>query len=413
MGEFLLIHYKPGDNPGDDNNLLYWAMGGGQHPSITLGHGSLEELTPLSRDKKVYLLLDASFVSIDSLNIPSNNRSKQLQAIPFAMEDDLAEDIDDTHFAIGKNDSDNRLPVIAINCQRLQDILELFAKYGITPEVVSADSLALPGTPEKWCILLDKERVLIKTGHTQAHCCDQENLPTILNAIVEQADNPPSLTSLYHKADDELPEDLLAQCNLETHPKTFQNHPLEVFVQHLNNTHELNLLQGEFAPKRESSLGWLLPWKAAAILAFVWISLHLTYASIISHQLSADNLELSRQIEREFKRAVPEARKMTNMQKRVERKLKDLKSTSGSHSETGFLKLLDKTASILVGQKSIDIKAAVYRNNYIDIDLSSKSLQEIEQLKTKLDKVPGITSVLSTTVEKQSVKGRLRLEAKG
>jgi len=45
--------------------------------------------------------------------------------------------------------------------------------------------------------------------------------------------------------------------------------------------------------------------------------------------------------------------------------------------------------------------------------LSAASLEDVEKVKSKLLESEKIKTVLSTTVEKDKVKGRLRLEAKG
>ena len=130
-------------------------------------------------------------------------------------------------------------------------------------------------------------------------------------------------------------------------------------------------------------------------------------------QLEQKNIALTKKIETEFKRALPSAKKISNMRKRVERKLSDLKSGGSGSDNSGFLQILSKVSPALADNDKIQIKAAVYRNNYIDVDLTAKSLQDIEKIKDELAAIPGIKTVLSTTVEKNSVKGRLRLEAKG
>ena len=442
MSEFLVIHYKPGLHDSDGNPALqYWALGGDQHPSITLGHSNLEELQTVARGKKISILIDAHFITLESVNVPSKNRSKQLLAVPFAMEDFLAEDIEGIHFALGKSESarvehaklesmksehgdtesnspeietseGNKVPVIAIKLSLLQEILSLFKQYQIYPEIVTADSIALPGSRSKWSIILDEDGALIKTGHTQAHSCDRENLPFILQALLDQNEYKPDSITYYYKADDTEAESMLNDIEIQLEPQPYQTHSLEIFVQHLNETSSLNLLQGEFTPKRESNI-WLQPWKTAATLAGVWIVLHLAYASITTTQLEDKNIVLTSQIEREFKRAIPDARKMINMKKRVDRRLKELQSTGNGSSASGFLDILSKATPMLANNEKLNIKAAIYRNNYIDVDLTAKTLQDIEQVKDKLTKVSGIKTILSTSVEKGKVKGRLRLEAKG
>ena len=421
MSEFLIIHYKPAQ----ESTLQYWAMGADNHPSITLGHGNLEELKAIARGKKVTVLIDAHYTVLESVRVPSKNRSKQMQAIPFAMEDHLAEDIDDTHFAIGKFTSgkieENKVPVIAIKRNLLQQTTNIFSQQQIQLEAVTADSVALPGTDSQWSVLLDEDSALIKTGNARAHSCDRENLPVILQALLEsqpgqtqsehELNTPDAITYFYKEGDTEA-ESLLDDIDIKVNPQCYKNHPLEIFVQNLKEISSINLLQGEFTVKQQGNL-WLKPWKSVAALAAFWLVLQLAYDSMLTSQLEEKNLHLTKQIEKEFKRAIPDARKMVNMQKRVERRLNDLKSGGSGENKSGFLQLLSKVSPTLAKNETIDIKAAVYRNNYIDVDLTAKSLQDIEKIKNKLESIPGIKTVLSTTVEKNSVKGRLRLEAKG
>ncbi len=408
MSEFILIHYKPGHSSG----LQYWAMGADQHPSITLAHGKLEELAAVSHGKKVIVLIDAHYTTLESVNIPSKNRTKQRQAIPFAMEDHLADDIEDTHFAIGKAEDNHSIPVIAIQRKLLEETLQLFAQYNIKVDAISADSIAMPGSNQQWCILLDEDSALIRTGSNRAHCCDRENTALIVDALLQQATQTPESILFISRESDHEAESIL-DLDIQIEHRNYKNHSLEIFAQHIRQINDFNLLQGEFTPKRQTSFGWLQPWKAVAGITAVWITLQLGYAVLETSQLEASNLEISKQIEQQFKRAMPEARKTSNMQKRVERKLSELKSGAGSTSKEGFLQILDKASPIISSSKKIDIKAAVYRNNYIDMDMSASSLQDIEKLKAQLDKLPGIKVVLSTSVEKDMVKGRLRLEANG
>lgn len=407
MSEFLLIHYKPGHS----SNLQYWAMGADQHASITLGHGNLHELKNLARGKKVSILIDAHYTSLASVTVPSKNRNKQMQAVPFAMEDSLAEDIDDTYFALGKS-QDDQVPVIAIQRKLLEQTLATFQQQQIHVESLTADSVAIPGSEYQWCVLLDEDSALIKTGHSQAHCCDRENLAVILQALLTQANTQPDGITYYYKADDTEAELMLEPVDIKLDKQTYKNHALEIFVQNLKEIQDLNLLQGEFAPKRESNT-WLKPWKSVAMLIGLWLVFELTHATLLANQLEEKNLQLTRQIEKEFKRAIPEARKMKNMKRQVKLRLKELKTGDSANNDNGFLQILSKVSPVLKNHEKLDIHAAVYKSNYIDLDLTAKKLQDIEQVRNQLNTIKGITTVLSTTVEKDGVKGRLRLEAKG
>ena len=414
MSEYLLIHYIPGQQ----DNLQYWALGGDQHPSITLGHGKLDELGTIARGKTVTVLIDSHYTTIKPVSVPSKNRSKQLLAIPFAMEDSLAEDIEDTHFALGKilpssDEKNNQIPVIAINRKLLRDTLALFAEYNIHVSHMTADALLLPAESNRWSILLNEGNAVIKCGDAKLHNCEVDNLQIILDALLEQTDKPPESITCYHKADNQDISTLFANTDIPFTETSYQNHPLEIFAVSFIENKSLNILQGDFTAKRESSIAWMQPWKYVAAIAGIWLILQLTYASILTGQLKDKNIALAKKIEIEFKRAIPDAKKMTNMQKRVERRLKDMKSMGSTDNSNSFLSILSEATPALSANKNINIKAAIYRNNYIDIDLSAASLADIEKIKTRLLESNKIKTVLSTTVEKDKVKGRLRLEAKG
>jgi general secretion pathway protein L len=370
-------------------------------------------MASIARGKKVSLLIDSRFTTVMSVTVPSKNRSKQLQAIPYAMEDHLAEDLEDVHFAIGKADLHNRIPVIAIKRSLMQDTLALFSAAGVHIDYMSADCTALPISDKTWSLLLFEQSAIISTSSVDAQSCERENLEVILRALLEQASDKPAQIKCFSTEADQAQLAFLQQLDTEIILQPIKSHPLEIFAGQLEQLASLNLLQGEFAQKRKSANNWLQPWKYTAIAASLFVALYLGLLSLQSRQLEAENILLSKNIETEFRRAMPDARSLSNMQKRVERHLQELKSAAGRDNSNHFLHLLSSATPALSQASNITINAAVFRSNHLDLDISTNSLQNIEQVKSQLLKLPDIKTVLSTTVEKDSVNGRLRLEAKG
>lgn len=409
MSEYMLIHYRPNNA----SQICHWALGGDQHPSITLGQGALDESPAIARNKKVTLLIDSACTTSRLINIPSKNRSKQLQAIPFAMEDHLADDIEDTHFAIGKADQQNQIPVVAINRALLKNIITEFSERDIHLDYLITDSNALPIKENSWSLLVYNNSALIKTTRGDAQSCELDNLQLIFSALLDQSKQKPESIQCFYSEDHKEQLSFLDTLDIEINYQPLKNHPLEIFVNQLRKAQEFNLFQGEFSVKRKVRNNWLQAWKPAAIAASVWVVLYLTFAGIQSQQLEAKNIELSKNIEAEFKRAMPEARTLSNMQKRVERHLRDLKTGGGADNSNVFLHILSKATPALSQGDKITLNSAVFRNSSIDIDISSSSLQNIELVKSRLLKISELKTTLSTTVEKNKVNGRLRLEAKG
>ncbi|TNF36928.1 MAG: hypothetical protein EP315_03540 [Gammaproteobacteria bacterium] len=406
MAERLFIHYSPcAAQPAS------WALindRGELTSDVSQGH--LQDITTSIR--RASLLLDTACVSLDNVQIPSTNRQRQLKAVPFALEDKLADDIEQLHFALGKHQGELGLPVATINKSLLESILEQCRQAGLYIDNLLCDSLALPYQDKRWTVFLDRDRALIKLSHSAGLYCDRDNLAVMLSALMASADSPAEGLLLLHHEDDNMAAGLLGDINTELSINTWSGSPLSVFAKHLHDAQQLNLLQGDYAPKRESNKV-LRFWKPAASLAAVWLILQFATAAIEIRQLQIQNLQLSASIEKEFKSIIPDARKFNNMRKRAERRLDELRGGGSSSDDDLFLQMLADATPALTANNKITIHGMVYRNKHIDLELQADSLQSLEAVKNQLGAISSIKSTLSTSVEKDKVKGRLRLEKQG
>ena len=405
MAETLLINYKP------HLDHCYWTLINEQGECISqLSQGSLSDISSMAKGKHATVLLDAACLTLHKVNIPSQNRQRQLQAVPFALEEQLASDIEDMHFALGKKTSAQDLPVISINKSLLDTTLAAFKDAGIYIDLLSTDVLALPFVDNSWTIFIDEDNVLIKTDHDMGYYCDRNNLSVILANLLKKRSTPESI-HFYHKDDDTHAAELLSSIDISLNIKTYSSHPVEVFAHHLADARQANILQGEYTPKREGTVA-LLPWKSVAALVGLWILVQMLTASIESWQLEDKNLALTSQIEKEFKLANPAAKNFNNMQKRMQRQLQQLQN-GGNDNAPLFLHILSNAAAAFNNKKSIQIQGIVFRSQYVDIDLQADSLKILDELKNELVVNRKLKVVMSTTVEKNKTRGRLRLEAQG
>ena len=407
MTETLIFHYLPSE---PDSVSCITRNAQNQYSEVeTL---SLTELADKARDKPCIDLLDSSVLTIATVNLPTQNRQRQIQAVPFALEDQLASDIDDTHFALSKKQQGNELAVAAISKDLLDDILHRFSQAGITLDTLLPDALALPLRENGWTLLIDQQRALIKMSPDRACYTDRDTLAVLLKNLLSKSVVPPQQLLLLHADDDSHAAELIEHPDMALSVETFDAQAVQVFASNLQHPQQLNLLQGPYAYKKQSGFAWQ-PWRTVAALAGVWLVLQMTMAVLETRQLEQTNMLLSRQIEQQFKRALPEAKKFTGMRNRMKNRLKELKSGSGTGSDQVFLTILSEAAPALASNKKVIINGISYRNKHLDLDLQTDSLQNLESVKNKLAAIRGIKTVLSTSVEKDTVKGRLRLEKQG
>lgn len=409
MTEQLLIHYRP-QHP----IPVCWALIDQQGKlNSSIEYGDLDSISEQAKTHKAIVLLDAACLSIESVHIPSNNRQRQLQAIPYALEDKLASDIEYLHFALGRKQAEQGIPVIVLQRDLLDSILDQFQQAGITLQALLADTLALPishtNNDIDWCILIDHDHALIKTGHSSGLYIDRQNLATMLPLLLAEATPAVTGITLYHEDNDSHAAELLGELDASLSIQSFTTSPLSILAQHLHDARQLNILQGDYAPKKHSS-PLLKPWKAVAALAGIWLILQLVYAGTETVQLKEKNQQLTQQIEKEFKRAIPNAKKFTGMRSRIKTTLKELRGGLSDDTQQHFLQILADATPALASNPKISINGIVYRNRRVDIELQADSLQSLEAVKNQLVAIPQLKTLLSTSVEKDKVNGRLRLE---
>src|SRR5262245_30462975 len=63
--------------------------------------GLLEEAAPLAVGRRVVVLVPGTDVLLAEPVLPLNSSAKLAQVVPFALEEHLATDVDDLHFAVG------------------------------------------------------------------------------------------------------------------------------------------------------------------------------------------------------------------------------------------------------------------------------------------------------------------------
>ena len=109
MSEFLVIRLG-----GDKESLASWIVvdGEGTRRSAPLT-GSLAEAAQDAGDQPVIVLVPATDTSTLTVDLPARG-ARLRAALPYALEDHVADEIEDLHFAAGDRFPSGRLPVVVV-----------------------------------------------------------------------------------------------------------------------------------------------------------------------------------------------------------------------------------------------------------------------------------------------------------
>ena len=110
MADTLLIHYDPATP-----EQATWSSVNSQGELTTrITSGLLEDAASVAENHRVIVILDSSSVHLNIVNLPTSNIQKMLRAVPYALEEQIAEDVEDFHFVISKSATSKGTPVAGI-----------------------------------------------------------------------------------------------------------------------------------------------------------------------------------------------------------------------------------------------------------------------------------------------------------
>lgn len=214
--------------------------------------------------------------------IPAKQARYVRQALPFAVEEQVAQDIDTVHLSLGER-SDQGFRVAAIDRQRMAIWHELFdAVQGADLDSLYPDAALLPVSESRWCICLDGEDTLVAGSRGEWFRMDTVNLGIFSYTLASPDENEVvaeiTVTVYGSEADFEKHADLVTQLEqqerLRISKETLQMTPLELLAHAHHNLlcTPINMCQGTFEAVDRSGGLWRL-WRPAAIIAAVWFAL--------------------------------------------------------------------------------------------------------------------------------------------
>lgn len=414
MADTLLIHF----NLNKPDATTWSLVNNAGELTTMISHGLLSDAAPVAEKHKTVVLLDNTSIHIETVHLPIKNRQKLLRAIPFALEEQLADEIDELHFVAGKIQPDDSVPVAAIRKDTLEAILDAINEAGIEPVAIIPDTLCLTANSKQWAILLHENQANLHFNTFNGSEFDRDLLPTIITSILKHETlEAPEKIILFTQ--DGKPEDESMQHIIEALPEnielikvSYNTHPLVIYCGQYQNIMSLNLLQDAYKPKSKNNAE-LQRWKLAAALTIVWIGLSLGNATAEYYNLQDKNKQLRSQIEKIYKNTFPKSKRIVNARVQMEQKLKELKKGSSENEGNSMVALLSNAASALSSEKDITLQAINYRNNTIDLELTGSNLQAIESLNKKINRQTLKSEIISSSSEKNQVKGNIRIQKAG
>lgn len=378
LRDVLLIHWHGVDQP------LDWLR---IDASGRIG-GVLREQSPpasaIDAAREIIVLAPSESITLLSTALPAKQAEQARKAAPFAVEEQIAGNVETLHFAVAPN-GPGHWWVAAIQPELLGTWLQELQARGIYPDRLIPDVLALDADREASVVLIEGERALVRTPGSRAFAVETDLVDAVL-----AAPEAGGAETLRFQAGPALPA-------------------LNKLARGMRHTGGLNLLCAPFAAVHRGTdlrARWRrVMWLATAVLVlgFGFIALD---QMRLNHRLQSLNAEM----ERIYRSQFPQAQQVPNPLAQMKSAVAAASGNSGI--ESAGLTLLAASAPVLAAQARVTLSGAEFRSGALTLRLTAPSIEALDKLRESL----GASANLKATLENaepgpDGVDGRIKLEA--
>ena len=376
-----------------------------------LGEGSLSEAANSVDGRRAVVVVPGDNVLLAEATIPGGSANRAQQAVPFVLEEQVADDIDDLHFALGARSGSDRYPVAVINRETMDQLREQFAGAGLRPAEVVPETLALPKYDrqpegEVWTALYDKGQAIVRMNGYKGFATDSGTAELMLNGARKELDEDHAAGGLvfFHTASHQVAP---ALPGMEVEARHCESR-LSLYAAGLCNSPTINLLQGDYSLKQQFDKAWQ-PWRWTFGLLAVLAALFAGSGIIDYVRLGKEEARLDAEIENVFTRTFPGVPIRNPKAQMVSR----IRAMGSGESTGSFIEELGRISDAISSLPNTKLNSIVFNKGRFDLDLSTDSYPSLDKLQTQLEK-PGASkmSVLSANRKDGAVRARVRLEPK-
>ncbi|MFD2165436.1 type II secretion system protein GspL [Thalassotalea euphylliae] len=340
------------------------------------GAEALSELAEKAQTRQTIALAPGSDVLLKALSVPAKNQRAMSKAVPYMLEEELSEDVEELFFAFAKVKASGEESNchVAVVKRELMSVWQSWLKdAGIKCQTLIPEQLLLPEQEQGWSAIALGEQIVIRQGSWQGTALDSAQWPFMADSW--QQEETPVVIHRYSP----LPE-LPVTIEQVAEPEEL---PLALFAQH--KSVPINLLQGDFTVKTERSPS-LKYWAIAASLALVALLLNIGVKGAALYQLNSQQAMVEQQIIDTYKEAFPQTKRVrvSTIRSQLKRKL----SEAGSgDSGAGFLAMLAKVRGAFQQVPELQPTSLKFdrKRQELRIQAEAKDYQAFDKFKTVLE----------------------------
>jgi len=415
MNESLIIQLRDGAAP------QWMVCNADGQVVVEAVSGELVQAAPMAAGRRVAVILPAGEALATDSDAPAKGAAKLAQVVPYALEERVADEIENLHFAIGDRDATTgRVPVVVIARPVIDARLAELRAAGLFPQAIYCESTLLPAMPGQMIGLLEGDTLTLRTADAP---------PLVLPALsvtdgfemalaaqtsaIAGLEAPMLGMLLYaghveweaHQLQIDAFRDRFTGMKVQLLPRG----SLGVLAPAAATDDAVNLLQGALAVASPLELGWR-SWRIAAVLAASLLCLHLGARFFELNRLHKSEATLDAGIEEAFRAAMPGQQNATNARRRVEQRLGEISSGGGNGA---LLPALSALANARNAAPNARIEGITFRDGTLDLRINAPDAASLDAIGQQLRSSSWQADIMGGSASGDSYQGRLQIRKAG
>lgn len=418
MSETLVIRLSsPPHHAGDTASLpaqphAQWLLVDAHGARLgTVLQGGLQEAAGLAANRRVIVLVSgADALQLEPVLPPLKGGTKLSHVVPYALEDQLATDVDALHFAVGRREARPGTPVIVVSHDAMQAWIFALRAAGLHADALYIDTSLIPATPEGASLLVDEGRVSARPHDAPVTTLDIAPLLEALQLLLPaDADTPLTIyiAAAEYDAEQAALESVRGRMN-NLQIKLLPDGVLPLLALQAVRHSSINLLQGVYTPRTNPS-NRLKPWRYAAGLLAGLLAVHLLVKGTELFRLRKQEAALDQQIAQLYSTSLPDAAPVPPGEARraFESRLMQLQTGGGGN---GLILGLSTLTDVVGKTPELQVDALSYRDDSVDLRIMAPSVDALEQIRQQAQARGVSAEIQSANPKNNRIEGRLQLK---
>ncbi len=374
--------------------------------------GSASDLAAASTGHRVVLLVPGEDVLHLAATLPSGSDSRLAQLLPFALEEQVAEDIDSQHFTVGPKLPDGTTATDVVARSRMAEWLALQDQWGVQFAAIHSESELVPEVEGHLVLLIDRDTLTLRAPGRRPALLPMEDLWLSLElGLGSQASELSQYHVLVHatavdwqrhSAQVEALRERFASLKVQL----LSSGVLPFLAQQVPVTRPINLRQGAYAPPREVAGSWRA-WRLAASLAAALLVLHVAAQALEWRNLRAAERTLDAEISQTLQGVAPGERYGADFRRRMEGRLSAARA--GASQRDSLLGMLTSLAQARQNSPATRVDALSYRKGSLELRVRGPDAGSLDAINQALRNSGLKSDLTSGTPGKGSYEGRMQI----